>query len=173
MLTAEYLRSILHYDPETGIFVWKMRPITRPHDKTWNARFAGTVAGATNNHGYAQIHITNAIYGSQRLAWLWMTGEWPAEQIDHRNGRKGDNRWCNIREATRAQNMHNVGIQRHNTSGYKGVSFHKGDRKWRARHWKDGRYVFVGNFDTPEEASAAYQAAIAYRGEYRPLERAA
>jgi hypothetical protein len=85
-----------------------------------------------------------------------MTGSWPKEQIDHINGDPLDNRWSNLREATQSQNNWNTRLSRNNTSGYKGVSWHKGERKWDATIMAYGKSHFLGRFKTKEEARDAY-----------------
>ena len=112
-LTQDYLKSILHYDPDTGIFRWAKRRAT------WIP--AGTIAGSTCEKGYAIIVINYKIYRAHRLAWLYMTGSHPPEFIDHINLDRKDNRFCNLRLSTRAQNMQNFRIRPDNKSGVKGV----------------------------------------------------
>lgn len=154
-LTAELLRSIVYYDPETGVFTWIARTGTGLDG--WNARWPGTPAGAVGFDGYVRISVNQRLYLAHRLAWLYMTGVWPAKQLDHRNLIKTDNRFVNLREATHADNQRHRKMHRDNTAGYKGVSFNAG--RWRARIWHDGREIALGRFDTPEEAAAAYAAA--------------
>ena len=146
-LTAERLRELLRYDPETGIFT---AAVARANLN------AGDIAGCPNAGGYIHIRIDYARYGAHRLAWLWMTGAWPNEKIDHINGDKADNRWCNLREATSAQNCWNRQKASNNTSGFKGVHWHKAHGRWVARIMIDGKRRHLGAFDTPEEAYAAY-----------------
>lgn len=97
MLSQEYLKSILHYDPETGILSWK---VDRRRVKI------GQIAGYLCL-GYVAIGIDGKLYKGHRLAWLYMTGEWPKDEIDHINRTKHDNRWVNLREATKEQNCDN------------------------------------------------------------------
>lgn len=148
MLTQERLKELLEYDPETGVFVWK---ITRRGKAK-----AGARAGAINNNGYEHIWIDQIAYKSHRLAWLYVNGSWPARAIDHINRIKSDNRITNLREATKAQNGWNRGKNSNNTSGYPGVSWHKTVGKWSARIRIDSARKHLGYFDTPEEANAAY-----------------
>jgi len=103
MITAEYVRRRLQYDPETGVFIWKPRPI----DKSWSTRFSGEVAGTIKNNGYRQIRIDGVKYGAARLAWLYVYGEWPKNEIDHINRVRDDDRLINLREATRTENCNN------------------------------------------------------------------
>jgi hypothetical protein len=110
------------------------------------------------------IHVNGRHYRSSRLAWLYMTGSWPVE-IDHANLNRADDRWTNLREATRPQNNWNTRTPLTNTSGYKGVS-RKRD-KWRARIKVNGREISLGHFDTPERAFIAYIfASWDHHGEY-------
>ena len=154
-LTAEFVRSVLDYDPQTGILRWRHR-WDRPQQ--WNTRYSGTVAGQINN-GYRciQVERDKGAYNAARLAWLYVTGEWPLDQIDHINGIRDDNRWRNLRAASNAENNRNRGAQSNNGTGLRGVS--RWGKRWQARISVDGRQVRVGAFDTPEEAAAAYAAA--------------
>lgn len=146
----------LHYDDETGEFRWK---------GTFGKRaIAGCAAGAVTSLGYVSIRINGRAYQAHRIAWLIKTRAWPIADIDHINGVRSDNRWCNIRQATRSQNCMNRPIPRNNTSGYKGVSFHRHSRKWYAHI--SGKCI--GYFMTPEQASDAYErASSALFGEFK------
>src|SRR5882672_2364605 len=113
-ITAAYLRTILHYDPKTGIFRWRVRMSP--------ARGAGEIAGAKSGN-YIRIGIKRRWYQAHRLAWLYVHGKWPLYWLDHANGDKLDNRLENLREATHSQNQMNSRRAKHNTSGFKGVTF--------------------------------------------------
>jgi hypothetical protein len=152
MITAEHLRELLEYDPVTGNFVWKVR-----HERV----LAGAIAGGISSKGYRKIKIDGRAYSAHRLAWLYVYGEWPADQIDHINRQKADNRIANLRPATNAQNQANRLRRCDNNSGYRGVG-HRGGR-WQACIQLDGRNTCLGTFGTPEEASAAYHAAAVAR----------
>jgi hypothetical protein len=144
MLTAERLRELMTYHPETGLFTYLIR---RPRSRI----VPGTVrAGSLDSCGYPCLDIDGKRYKAHRLAWLWMTGSWPEPEIDHRNGDPSDNRWVNLREATSQQN-------KRNRAGVAGVSFDKSRSRgqWMAR--VSGRTI--GRFSTREEALAARQAA--------------
>jgi hypothetical protein len=162
MLTAERLREVLHYDPDTtGQFTWIAKP-----SPCCSIR-VGDVAGGADAQGYIRIRVDKARYRAHRLAWLWMTGEWPAAEIDHLNGMKSDNRWVNLREATHAQNQQNTGKQRNNTSGYRGVSWSKRAGKWHAQIMKDGKNIHIGLYPSPAVAHIAYMAtAVLVHGKY-------
>lgn len=105
------------YDPDTGL-------ITGPSGKIWSAK---------SRLGYICGHYNGKHVKAHRLAWYLTTGYWPEHEVDHINGDRADNRWCNLREATRSENNWNVGLLPNNTSGLKGVSWHKPSRKWRVR----------------------------------------
>jgi hypothetical protein len=164
-LTAAYVRSILHYDPETGVFTWRERP--REHFKTkrahsvWNARYAHKVSGCLDNLCYWNIRINGRAHKSHRLAWLWMTGEWPKADIDHIGGDPLNNSWNNLRDAARSENMHNTCAYSNNTSGRKGVSWNSYAGKWRVQIMKDGKRSHIGYFDEDklEDAAGAYNKA--------------
>lgn len=149
MLTAEALRRQLRYDPDTGLFWWlipgRKRRLHQP-------------AGSQRKDRRWVIRVDGTLYLAHQLAWLWMTGVWIAE-IDHANLDPGDNRWCNLREATRSQNAANRGAQRNNKLGVKGVQKHQSG--FRARIWKLGHCVDCGVYPTVEQASAAYAKAAA------------
>jgi hypothetical protein len=168
LITAVQLREMLNYDPLTGIFTWKMRKDVRPQ---WNGRYDGTVAGWLDWKGYVIITIHYIDYRAHRLAWLWMTGEWPADEVDHEDTDVSNNRWENLRPATHSQNSANQGIRSNNTSGRKGVSWDRFRKKWMAVCRVNGKYVLKKRFDKFEDACAAYDdAAISAFGEYARLE---
>jgi len=146
MLTAARLREILHYDPDTGAFTWR---VSRKGVR------AGAAAG-TLCQGYYRIMADRRSYQAHRLAWLYMTGAWPEAEIDHINLARADNCWCNLREATRVENQRNTSARPNNTSGFKGVVWHKSAKRWRATITADGKQCHLGYFDTPQAAAAAY-----------------
>lgn len=149
MITAELVRSILDYNPLTGVFTWKN----------------GTLAGGISNCGYLRIGIKRSKYLAHRLAWLMMTGKWPLDQLDHINGVRIDNRWANLRAATNAQNTINSDYA--NRTGLRGIYHHKKHGGWAAAIKANGHRVHLGYFKTPEEAHAAYcEAAREFHGEF-------
>ncbi len=157
-LSAGVLRQALHYDPLTGDF-------TRLEAAS-NAK-PGDRAGYVNDLGYVVVAVNGVQYHAHRLAWLYMTGDWPAAQIDHRDLDKGNNRWANLRLATPAQNGQNCRRRRHNTSSFKGVGWSKRHKKWRARVVVNGREISLGYFAEIEQAKAAYErAALEHFGEF-------
>lgn len=150
-LTAEYLRSILEYDPATGIFMWLERA------GNWKNQTARAVAGTRTEKGYICIKIDGRNYKAHRLAWLYMTGAWPAELIDHRDTVKDNNRFSNLRPATLCENAQNtIKPSRNNKCGLLGVSWDKKQRKWSATICINGKNKRIGRFHDPNEAHAAY-----------------
>lgn len=148
-LTADRLRYLFDYDPDTGVF-------TRRVTVTHNAR-AGDVAGSPTSAGYLSIWVDGKAYLAHRLAVLYMTGEWPKSEVDHRDTNRRNNRWNNLRDATGIENATNRRKPRPNTrSGYIGVKASATPGKWRADIKVGGRYRNLGTFTSPEEAHAAY-----------------
>ena len=147
MLTQEQLKEKLSYNQETGDFTWLV-----------GRKMAGKIAGTENNKGYLRIAINKKKYLAHRLAWLYVYGKMPAEDIDHINGLTHINCIKNLRECTDAENQWNAGIARNNTSGFKGVSWNKNVGKWRAQICIANKELYLGAFETAELASAAYNA---------------
>jgi hypothetical protein len=148
MLTQAILKENLHYNPETGIFTWLKNKSQRVK--------IGAIAGNLQATGYARVEINGQTYRSHRLAWLYCYGHTPEFFIDHIDGNKCNNRLDNLRECNNAENMKNQGIRTTNTSGFKGVSWHKRDGKWAASARTNGMLKHLGYFKTPEDASIAY-----------------
>ena len=128
---------------------------------------AGSLAGSKNERGYVVARVDNRNYRLHRLAWLWMTGAWPKEEIDHINGDRSDNRWCNLREATHSENMRNKGIHPLNTTGVKGVIWHRETSRWKVQIKIDRRSIFLGYFDDLSDARIAREnAEKIFHGEF-------
>lgn len=146
------LIELMNYDPDTGLFTWLS-------DRQPNVK-KGAVAGTVNHRGYVVIMIHRKTYSAHRLAWLYMTGSWPKNDIDHRNQMRTDNRFSNIREATRKENSQNVNYPHHdNKSGYQGVHWNKKCKKFQAQISVSGKKKHIGLFDSAEVAHAAYREA--------------
>lgn len=146
--TADQVRELLHYDPQSGKFTWRLAPSN-------NIR-SGSMAGTPDNQGYIMIRVMGGRYKAHRLAWLYMSGEWPVTDVDHRDGDRGNNRWLNLRQATESQNMANSKIKKNNTSGYKGVFFDRRKGSWCARITVQRRKIYIGSYKSAAEAGAAY-----------------
>ena len=148
VISVEKLKEFLSYNPETGVFVWIKSPVN--HTKI------GDTAGSPTVQKYNQIMIGGIGYKAHRLAWLYMTDKMPDDMIDHINGDRTDNRFCNLREATRRQNQQNqTKPQKGNKSGYLGVASHKSG-KYEAKISINGKIKYLGLFVTPEEAHQVY-----------------
>ena len=157
MLTCERLKELIHYDPETGIFTWKVS----------KSGIVQSQAGWLKPDGYQRICIDRKTHYAQILAWFYVTEEWPIRDIDHKNRKPGDNRFCNLRLATESQNMANARLSKKNKSGYKGVSWDLRCQKWRAQIQVNRKIIYIGLFATKEAAYAAYcVAAEKYYGEF-------
>jgi hypothetical protein len=153
MLTLERLREVLSYDPETGVWRWV---VTRA-----NRRPAGSIAGSISKTiGYREIRVDGALYRSARLACLYMNGEWPVGEVDHRDLDRTNDRWENLRLATRLQNAGNQRVRAHSLSGIKGVRIRIGRKGKRFETGKrfQARIAskHLGYFTTEVEACAAY-----------------
>lgn len=151
-LTQDHLKTLLLYNEKTGIFKWRF-------NAGRSGRIpAGTIAGSSGKHGHGYIEITiqGKLRKAHRLAWLYMTGSWPKDEIDHINRIRHDNRLCNLRESTLQQNLKNKEKYKSNTSGFTGVTWHKRIKMWQARISNDTKRMHLGYFKTPEEASSVY-----------------
>lgn len=152
--------SVLLYDPDTGAFTWGDHPLATP-------KMRGRVAGFTHVDGYVYIRFCGKRLLAHRIAWLKHYGYIPPDQIDHINMCRSDNRISNLRLASIAENNRNKIKQANNTSGFKGVTFHKSTGKWNARICVDKRRTSLGYFLTVYEAAAAYSKAMeAHHGEF-------
>ena len=147
IVSADYLRSILAYDADTGVFTRLVR--TGPNVKV------GDIAGGKNGQGYIQIRVFGRLRQAHRLAWLFVHGAWPVDQIDHIDGNPGNNRIANLRDVSQSVNQQN---QRRATSksthGFMGAT--RSLKRWTALITIDGKQRNLGQFDTAAEAHAAY-----------------
>lgn len=160
--TPEELRQLLRYEPETGKLYWLRR--TRgidPNDRrrrAFNAQFAGKEAFTAKQHGYRIGTIFGHPARAHRVIWTLVHGEWPPHHIDHINGQRDDNRLCNLRCATHAQNARNKARRVDNSSGRTGVRLEKRTGRWEARIRVDGCHIHLGTFKRFEDAVAAREA---------------
>ena len=155
-LTAEYLRSILDYNPETGVFTWK---VDRKRVKK------GGIAGNIHPSGYRFIRVAGRSYCAHRLAWFFYYNEWPKGHLDHKDRDRANNAISNLRECTPRENQHNSTSSR-GSSKYRGVSWQKSRNKWRAEIGANNKRVYLGSFDDELDAANAYREA---KEKYHPF----
>lgn len=150
-LTAKRLREVLDYDPRTGHFTWLVNLRGR------GAR-VGRRAGTLTKKGRIQIRVDQETFPASRLAVLWMTGRWPRRLVDHRNRKRSDDRWCNLRDANHSQNGANS-CDRAGAAPLKGVTWDRNREQYAAKIRVNYRTINLGRFDTPEAANAVYATA--------------
>jgi len=149
------LKQTLDYNSDTGVFTWLVA--------NSNCVSIGDVAGCRRGSGYMQISIDGSLYLSHRLAWLYVYGSFPDDQIDHINGVKDDNRIENLRDVTSSENGKNKKLQKNNKSGFVGVRFREDRCKWIARIQVDGKLNHLGQFvDRGDAIEARKEADIKY-----------
>lgn len=151
-LTQEQVKELFDYDSENG---WMIRK------KDNHGRVVNRPCGHKPVHsaGYGQVNIDGKIYFAHRVIWLWHKGEWPENDIDHIDRDPMNNRIENLRSATRSENNQNASIRKDNSSGFRGVYYHKAKKKYMAKIKVGDRQIYLGLFDTTEEAFLAYQLA--------------
>lgn len=143
MLTQARLKTLVSYDPDTGIFIHL------------SGRNKGKQAGGLDNStGYLQLWLDNKKYRLHTLAWLYVTGSYPLNIIDHKNRIKTDNRFHNLRDTTHSINNRNISLETKTTSGMSGVFWDKKRQKWNVKVNVDGKRVFARYYDSLEEAKA-------------------
>lgn len=148
MLTQEYVRHLFFYNPEAGVLRWRVPRKGVPQGKPITGR---------------QVMIDTVAYATHNVIWLWVTGEWPKNEVDHRDGNHSNNKWGNLRAATHQQNSFNR--RGWSAVGLKGV--HRAKKRFGASIMLDGKARHLGTFDTSEQAHKAYKSAAAdLFGEY-------
>lgn len=158
-LTYERLMEMVVYDPEIGVFRWRKSNSSK-------CPVGSIIRGWNAGKGYKMVTIDYSRYYLHRLAWFYVHGRWPKNNIDHINRDQTDNRISNLREATHSQNGGNL-LHKRNASGYKGVHLEKRTGRWFANICVNYRLIHLGTFNTPQEAHAAYEAAARkYFGEF-------
>lgn len=170
----KYLKECFQYFPETGELYWRARPAAHFKNigiqKSINARRAGTKALAHRmDTGYLVGNLDCIGCKASRVIWKLMTGKDPAKEVEHKNRKRDDNRWHNLRLATHAQNGRNRNIPENNTSGYVGVAFSQGEQKWKAYVQGKRKRIHLGTFSSKDAAIAARLAAAQkYYGNFAP-----
>jgi hypothetical protein len=162
-ITRSRLKELLNYDIATGQFRWNQ-------DRRNGRTKAGDIAGCLVQEGYIHIALDGKTYKAHKLAWFYFYGRWPTKHIDHRNGDRADNRLGNLREADRFEQMQNLKTRSGSkTSQYPGVG--RSGKKWWARIQYKNVSHYLGQFDSEEEAYAAYLDAKAKLHSYQPIPR--
>jgi hypothetical protein len=143
-LTQNYLKENLDYNPTTGIFNWKVSNNNRikVHD----------IAGSVRKDGYIHIRINGKDYRAHRLAYLYITGSFPLNQVDHINHSRDDNRFSNLRLVSNQENQRNRSMRVNNKSGFTGVCWDKCANKWKAQIKANGKVKYLGSFTDLAEA---------------------
>lgn len=168
-ITQERLKEVLDYNKETGVFTW----IKKTSPRATSIKI-GAIAGNLQPNGRWYIMLDGKTYLAHRLAWLYVYGYSPTGDkpfIDHINGKPADNRLINLRVCSHSENQRNTKKPKRNTSGFKGVSYHKVIGKFCAYivNSSTGKTEYLGLYDTPEEASVVQIAkSIEYYGEFHP-----
>lgn len=142
MLDAQRLRELLVYNPETGEFFRN-----------------GEACGSVKGHRYVRVWLDQKLHYGHRLAYLYMTGEWPEYGVDHEDGDGLNNKWLNLRPASQKQNLQNLRTSKGPTSDRLGVSWHRAAGKWTSNITTNGKRVYLGLFDDEENAYQAYLSA--------------
>ncbi|WP_163570130.1 HNH endonuclease [Klebsiella pneumoniae] len=152
-ITQDELKALVRYDPDTGCFY---------HLVARKNVSVGDVAGGLDMEGYVRLRLNGRRYKAHRLAIFYMTGKWP-KAVDHKNKNRSDNRWCNIRPCSLAENNQNPGVSPKNKSGCAGVHWHGRQKKWIAAIQIDRKKLHLGSFSSKEDAEAVAVAAFRVR----------
>jgi len=151
-ITSEHLKSRMTYDQKLGTFTWL------------NGKCSGKIAGRIETYGYVVIYLKGRLYRAHRLAFLYMTGNWPDYEVDHIDGNRSNNSWSNLRQATRSKNNMN---KKWNGKNLKGAHWDYRTKKWCATLKINKKSIWLGRHDTEKEAHNAYiKAAYEHFGEF-------
>lgn len=173
LVTLDWLKERLSYDPLTGLLTWKVRPVLSSSDKTFNKKYAGKTAGSLRPSGYVVVcfHVAgrdlpvkaNRIIMSFEMGWLLSEDE----IVDHEDRVRSNNKLINLRYCGVGDNSKNVSISKRNTSGFKGVFWHNGAGRWMSQIKSDGKLKYLGLFESKEKAALAYdEAAVLLHGSF-------
>lgn len=161
-VTADRLRELFKYDDESGLFTRIKR--------TGNTKI-GSVATCKNSNGYVVMHIDGKLYGAHRLAWLYVHGQFPIDQIDHVDGVRTNNSIRNLRDSSQYENMQNVAKKATNKSGHTGVSWDSQTGRWAAQIMSHRKTIRLGRFVLLDDAVNAYKSAKKNIHTYNPVQR--
>ena len=163
LLTREYLKQCMDYNPKTGNLTWKERPLwhfkRESNGRGWNTLNAGTVAGCIDGKGYLSVAVNGKIYRGHRLIFLHVTGKLPTGEVDHINHIRDDNRWVNLREVTTSENRINQKLSSASTCGHTGVYFSNKRGVWVAQIKRFGNVKYLGSYPHIEDAVYARKTA--------------
>lgn len=151
-LTQKRLKEVVRYDRQSGLFYWRVSTgkVSR-----------GAVAGHTDSNGYTKLSIDGVKYFAHRLAWLYVYGQWPRQNIDHIDRRRNNNRLSNLRDVGQSMNGLNGPVRRNNSSGYTGVSYDSRRQNWVAYVNRGPHKKHLGAYKTLTDAALARHAALA------------
>ena len=160
-LTQKYLKECLDYNPETGIFKRKERPVSHFKNnkestrKIWNKRYANKEILCVSKNGYVYIRINKKAYFAHRLAFLYMEGYLPENDVDHIDRNRSNNKWNNLREVSRRCNFQNKNVRKDNKIGIIGIQFDKQNKKYRASITINKKCNRLGRFENLNDAVLA------------------
>ena len=171
--TIDRIKEVLICDPDAGKLYWAPRTPemfnscqTRGAERAaqwaadaYNGRFAGKEAFTAYSNGYLIGAVDGKNMRSHTVIWAMYYGEWPSDSLDHINGKRDDNRICNLRLADGKTNGRNHGMKKNNTSGHTGVQWCKCTNRWLAAIKINYKHVNLGRYDTFEEAVAVRERA--------------
>jgi hypothetical protein len=164
-IPVERLRELFDYDEDSGLVTWRVKV------KHAGAPIGATAGSKSKAVGYIYVGVARELFLLHRVIWAMKTGTWPATEIDHIDLDRTNNRWSNLRLATRPQNSANGSLRSTNKSGLKGACWDRRRNCWRATITINWKHTHLGRFDTPEEAHAAYcEAARKYHGDFARTE---
>ena len=160
-ISVDYLRGVLSYNSSSGCLTWIS---TKPR----SSKKPGDVAGYVDGSGYLKVKVCGELLLAHRVSYALHIGSFPDGYIDHVNGDKIDNRFCNLRVVNCSHSQVNRAVFKNNTSGYRGVTWNEAAKSWSARCAVNGKRIHIGYFNDAKSASLAYEsAAIKLHGEFR------